>query len=457
MTTTSEPEAPGRRRAAGWRSGVHSLAGDHLIRGSAMLMLSAGATAALGFVFWIIVAHVYTPAQVGIATSLSSAISVLSYFSLFGLNGSLVRFLPTSNERDAMISRAILVVGLVAAVIGTVYLLGVPWYAPRLAFVVENPVMSVLFVVFTVCAGVNLLTDSIFVALRRAEYNAVVDGLVQGAAKLAVPGLLVVWGSFGIVTAVGVGCVSAVVASLWVMHRKLGVRVRLRGTSLRLRSMTGYSTSSYVASALNLLPTMILPIVVLDARGPEDTGYYYVAFQIAFLLYAVAYAAGEAVFAEGSYADSEIRTLLRRGARLLLLLQGPAALLTFTVSGLLLGVFSSEYADRAGPLLQVLALGAVTVSLNSWAGSALRILKRMTSLTVMNAIYCASIVGLAVLWVDHGLVWVGVAWVVGNGVSGVYGAAVLWWTLRRPEPRLDQEAAASHGQAEADRPSPSVR
>src|SRR5438874_820480 len=62
---------------------------DSLYKDSLFQMASTLILASLGFVFWIIIAHLYKAINVGIATTLISILLFLSYFSLLGLNSSL--------------------------------------------------------------------------------------------------------------------------------------------------------------------------------------------------------------------------------------------------------------------------------------------------------------------------------------------------------------------------------
>lgn len=421
----NEDPAPLDRRVL--HGALARLRANHLVHNSAMLLLNAGATAVLGFAFWVVVAHLYSPADIGLATSLTAAVTVLSYFSLFGLNGSLIRFLPSATHRNELLTQAMLLVSVVGLLLGAAYVVGIPWYAPDLAFVHASPLYSVAFVVCAGLAAVNLVTDSVFIAARQAQYNAVVDGLLQGVAKLAMPALLLGLGSYGIFGAAGVGWVVAVSASVWFMRRVLGFRFSFTPVRTALVDHWQYSVASYVSSALNLAPIMIVPVVVLNVRGAAEAGFYALAFQLASLLYAASFSVSEAVFAEGSHDESALAHLFRRAARLMLVLQAPASAVVYLASGLLLSFFGAAYEEHARTLLQVFALGGLAVVLNSWAGSGLRILRRMSALIWSNAIYCAVVVGLSLWWAERGLMWVGLAWALGNLAAGGYGT---WWVIR---------------------------
>ncbi|WP_280717605.1 oligosaccharide flippase family protein [Kitasatospora sp. MAP5-34] len=418
-----------------------------MYRSSFFLLASSVTTAGLGFLFWVVVARLYTPGEVGLATSLISATSLLAYLSMFGLNSTLVRFPAPEESRNGQLTQSIVLVGGVAFLAGVLYLLGLPLYGPKLLFVRDHLLGEAAFVLFCVCAAANMLTDSVFIGARLPQYNVLVDGLLQGIAKLALPVGLAGFGAFGILTSVGGGYAVALVASLLLMRSRLGFRFDFRTRGTRMRENLGFSAASYVSSLLNLLPLLVIPLILLQRLGTAEAGYYYVAFQIASLLHAVSAAVGEAVFAEVSSDESRFGELLRRSAVILTAVQVPAVAVVALGSGLLLRIFGGAYESRAQGVLVVLAVGALAVALNTWASFALKLAGQMTHLILSNVLVAVVAIGLAAVWAPRGLVWVGWAWGVGNLVSGVYAAIALLGgravVARRPgAPQLGRAGAS---------------
>jgi O-antigen/teichoic acid export membrane protein len=403
----------------------HARPVDQVSRSSFFLLASTVTTAGLSFLFWVVVARFYTPEQVGLATSLISATSLIAYLGLFGLNSTLIRFPAPGPARNGQVTQSVLLVTVVSCLAGAVYLFGLPLYGQKLLFVRDQPILAAAFVLFCACCGVNLLTDSVFIGGRMPQYNVLVDGLLQGLAKLATPFALVGFGAAGILGSTGVGYAVAVLASLVLMRRRLGFRFDFRTRGTRLREQLGFSVASYASSLLNLAPLMVTPLIVLQALGAAAAGYYYVAFQIASLLNAVSTSVGEALFAEVSYDESRFAELLRRSARIIAAVQLPAVAVVALGGGLLLRMFGGAYATRAHALLAVLACGALAVALNTWASFALKLARKMKHLILSNVVFAVVTIGLAAVWAPHGLMWLGWAWGAGNLASGLYAAVAL--------------------------------
>ena len=153
---------------------------DHLIRNALFLLLSSGTMGTFGFVFWLLAAHLYSSVSVGQAATVIAAMTVISYISDLGLNNTLIRYLPTSQDPDGEINTALVLTTALAMVVATCYVLIAPTLVPNIRFLRENPLTAVGFVLLNGCAAANLLTDSVFIANRRSQYNFGSSGMNVG-------------------------------------------------------------------------------------------------------------------------------------------------------------------------------------------------------------------------------------------------------------------------------------
>lgn len=407
------------------RALVDHLRSDSLFRNSFYLVLTGGVTAALGFCFWWLCARLFTDAQVGVGTALISGMSLISYLGLLGMNTAFVRFLPTSQDRDGDLDAGLLLVTGTSAVLAIGYLLCLPWFAPKLDFVRTNPWYAVGFVVLGSLAAINYLTDSVFTAYRANQWNLVINGTMS-LTKMLLPLGLVALGGYGLFVASGAAAFLALVMSLAIMVLKFGYRPRFLVTMPAVRRMFAFAGANYIANCLNVLPTMVLPIIVFNRLGEAASGYYYLSFMIANLLYTVAYSVTQSLFAEGSYLEQSLSSLVRRAVLILAVVMVPASIVLALVPRRLLLLFGGGYSANAATTLAVLALAAPGVAIYSMAVVLLRIQDHIVAIVAMNVVYCLAILGLAQAWCRRGLVWVAVAWLVGQLVAGVLGLVLAW-------------------------------
>ncbi len=410
------------------------LRADQMVRNSVYLMLSSGLQALLGFAFWVVVARLYKTTEVGGASSLISATTVIAYLALFGLNSTLVRFLPTAGNRDALITAGLLVVAGGGAVIGLGYVLLTPVIAPKLAFVDHRLLLAAGFVVLTAAASVNLLTDSVFIASRRAVFCAVTDGIVGGTSKILAAVVLAGAAAYGVFAASTGGFAFSAGVSVVLIFTVLRWRPKLTNPVRTLRPLLRFSTANYAGNVLNLLPVLIVPLIVYDRLGPEEAAYYFVAYQIATLLYSAAYAVGQSFLAEGSQAGADRRALRKRSRKALVVLYLPGVAAVVLAAHLVLAVFGPSYSRHGATALVLLALGAIPIAACNWSWTALRLSSHLRAIVLSSAVYMIAICGLAWYLAPHGLTALAAAWPLGALLAAVVSSVAVA-VLRNVPPR----------------------
>ncbi|MBA3788854.1 oligosaccharide flippase family protein [Patescibacteria group bacterium] len=398
---------------------IRSLYADTLFRNSFYLMLNTVVMAGLGFGFWLISAHLFSPSDIGIASGLISAMALISYVSLLGFNNTFVRVLPTSTNRSTEINTGLLLSLLVAVVVAIGYLIAIPHIAPRLDLVNKNLFYSLGFIALAVFATMNMLTDSIFIALRAAKYNLLIDGGITSGIKMLLPFVFVSLGAYGVFASAGVAAGFGMIASIIFLIYKFEYRPRLHIHRQTVRSIFHYSFASYLANLLNIAPTLVLPLLIINRLGPAPAGYYYLAFMMANLLYAVAYSISQSLFAEGSYGDISLEKLARRSVVILGVIMIPAALILGAAGPFILQIFGKSYGVEASPVLITLSLAAPAVAAYSIGNVLLRLRNKIYSIIAVNVVYFAGISGFAILWVGKGLTWIGFAWIIGNVLAAL--------------------------------------
>jgi O-antigen/teichoic acid export membrane protein len=380
-------------------------------------MFSTGTMAAFGFVFWLVAAHLYKPTQVGIASTLISSMNFIAYFCLLGFNSTFIRFLPHSKKRDEQIDTGLILVLLATILVATIYVIAAPFFAPKLGLLHAHIGYAIAYVILSVGATINLITDSVFIAYRAAVYNFFIDGIAGSSIQLLLPIALVSLGAFGIYTAQGVAATVAMILSIVFMIKRFHYHPSLKINKSVLREVLHYSSGNYVASLLNTAPTIVLPIIILDTLGAAPAGYYYLAFMMANVLYAVSYAVAQSLFAEGSTNEAALKHLVTRAAKFISVLVVPASIGLVILGPIFLDFFGKTYGAHAKDLLFVLALAGPVMGGVGICSIIMRITKQTKALVIANAIYLVVTCGSGLLWIHKGLVWAGVSWLLGQSVT----------------------------------------
>lgn len=404
---------------------------DSLLRNSLYLLVSNFVLAGFGFLFWIVAAHVFTSEQVGLGSALIAVVSLLSSIGQFGFNTALIRYLPKAERRNELISTVIWLTIILSALVSLGYLLGMPLFSDKLLFVRNSPWLAATFVLATVLASVNALTDSIFISFRSTQYIMIIN-FIASISKVVLPILLVATGSLGVFLAYVIMTIIGVTLSLGIILRRLAVRWQLVMSPVIVRQIARFSLANHAATFMSQLPGLVLPVLILQQLGARNSAYYYLAMMIVTFLNTVPQMINQSLFAEGSHGELALGALAMRSLRISLMIMIPAVALVLVLGRFALGVFGSEYADGGIGFLSFEALASLILCFNLIGNTILRVEHRVNAMVAVNALYVVASLTLVWIMVPYGLTAVGIALLIGQAVAAVgYGAVTLPGLLAR--------------------------
>ena len=285
-----------------------------LYRNSLFLIANTVFTTGLGFFFWMVVARFYTPYEVGVGSAIISAVYFLALLGTLGLDVAIIRFLPKAQKPVELINACLTLTGIVALVIGGIFLAGLGLWSPKLIFVRERAVFALAFLVFTFGWTLSGVIGSVFIAKRRAEFNLAKNTIIS-LLKIPLPILLVLFfHAFGIVSSWGIATGIAVLACLFLfLPRVQGSYKPVPNLDLNIvKNIWKYSMGNYFASILAATPSFILPIMIVNIISGEQNAYFYVAWTIAAITFSIPGAASQSLFAEGSHFEDELSINARK-------------------------------------------------------------------------------------------------------------------------------------------------
>lgn len=390
---------------------------DPLFKNAIYLISTTVATSLFGFIFWMIAARYYTSEEVGLGSTIISAMSLLSMLSLLGFNVALIRFLPTSNLKMDMINSCFTLSLAASAVITIIFLLGLGVFSPKLLFLRSNLLFALLFITFTCVWSITTLLNSILTAERTAKYVLLKESIF-GASRLPIPIFLVSLGAFGIFVSWGIGSVIALITGLiFLFHVIPAYRPAIRVDGEIISEMLHFSFWSYISNLFNVSPALILPIMITNILTPDLTAYFYIAWMIANLLFMIPRQTAQSLFAEGSNFDKRLGVNLKKSLKFISLLLIPSLLFILIFGDRLLLLFGSEYSEEGFGLLQILALSTIPLALNTVYVTVKNIKKQVKTVTLIYGVIAVGTLGGSYLLLGSmGLVGIGYAWVMGNGV-----------------------------------------
>jgi len=394
------------------------LANDSLYRNSIYLMLSTGVMAVFGFFFWIINTRLYSAEQVGIGTTLISIMTLISSFSLLGLENSLIKYLPTSDKKNEKINTSFTLVGLTSIFVSIFYLVFLKIFSPKLLFVRKSIIFSLLFILFIVFSSLNTISENVFKAYRSSKF-VLIKNTISSIAKLILPIFLVALGAYGIFMSMGIAIAVAFLFSLVFLILRFNYLPKPIIDRIAVKRMTKFSLGNYIAGFIGGLPVMVLPILITNSIGAKSSAYFYLDMMIANLLYVIPMATSQSLFAEGSYSERDLKIQLKKAIKIISLLLVPAILITFLFGNYILLAFGKEYSSEGVIFLQILAISGIFLSINHIGNSIFYIKHKIKLIIIVNFISASIILSLSIILIHQNLLGIGISWMLGQGIISV--------------------------------------
>jgi O-antigen/teichoic acid export membrane protein len=317
------------------------------------------------------------------------------------------RFLPTARNRDALISSGLALVAAAGALGAIIYVFLAPLVAPQLAFLTKSPLLIIGFACATGAIAVNSLTDNIFIALRKAKYTVLVDGVIGGFGKIALTFVVVGADAYGVFLASSIALAFAAIASLGLIFIAMRVRVDLRDPVKALKPLIRFSGANYIGTIISLTAGLASSVILLRRLGPTSAAYYFVVLQMTQIMWTAGVALEQTFLTEGSQPGADIPALRRRALRLLLLFFVAGSTIMIGTGKWLLLAFGGSYSQNGYIILVILVLGSGPLSINLWFQTILRLAGKLRSIVVVNA--SGAILSCTGVWFGSGFGLTGVA------------------------------------------------
>jgi len=378
-----------------------------------LLTLAHAISAFFGFVFWVVAARFYPPADIGVGTAVISAVNLLVTLSGLGLGFGIIRYLPEETDRAGLINSAVGIVAFISVLLAIVFVVGVNVWSPALS-PLQQAYAAITFVLVAVSNGLFALQTSIFVALRSAHF-ALLQALLFA---LRIPLVIAVSSSgvSGVYIAFAVAFITADATSFYFIARLLpGYRPALGLRVRAVRRMLRFSIGNYLGDGLRLLPAHLLPIIVVNVLGSDTSAYFYASWMIANLLFSVSYYTGLSVVAEVASGREGLGRQVMKAGKLILSVLTPGVLVAVFLGGFILSLFGERYAVEGLGLLRILAIASVPVALNELFVGIKRV-ERSTKqiMALYGFVAAATIIGGYFLIGSFGLVGIGLAYLAAN-------------------------------------------
>lgn len=400
------------------KSIVLSLKRDHLYRNAFYVIASTAVLAGFGFVFWIFAARLFKPESVGIATTLISVATLIGSFTQLGLNVSLIRYLPKSDNKSGIINSAYIIALIASIIAAVIFILKVNIFSPELTFLKDNPIYIISFIILMAGLSLNSLLESTYIAFR-ASGNILFKNTITSVLKLLFLFVFFAFGAYGIFSSYAGAVLIASILSFLILIYKHDYKPAFKINMGIVKKLAKFSLGNYISGFLYQAPQLILPLIILNHLHARVAAYYYIDTMILNLLIVIPSATSQTLLSEGAHDESLLKNHLFKAMKITAILLIPSVVVMFLLGGFVLRAFGAGYEKEAFNFLQILTLSSIPMSVVLFTNSIFRINHRTWFLILLNLIGCALILFGAEFFISYGLVGVGVGWLMGQSLSAL--------------------------------------
>ena len=437
-TLTKAPELPEQR---GSRKPPRL---NPVARNGYALVATTLTTSVTGVVYWMVAAHLFSPSEVGESAAALTAMSLLATVAAMNLTGSLAFLMPQHSAAQS--GAGLPVRGRCVAGSGACH--GTDRgreHGPHLA-VLPRPGLGQ----HRHFPGRDARSGHLLAAGRGSHRPAtspwvLVENVLFALVKL---GALVLAGTLALREGVYLSWVAPMflavpIVNVFIIKRLLPVvSKRPDRVQMTARGMRRFLGMNYLGSLLNQAYFNVLPLLVVIVLGSAANASFYIAWTIALAVDLVSHSMGTALTVEASAAPQERVAHTRDVCRRLAFLLVPGSLLGIALAPQFLHLYGGSYAAHGTSLLRLLMVASVPRAIVIVEQSAARARGHALPTVWTEGATAVLVLGITIpLLASIGVIAVGWAWVIANGVVACAVLPSLIKRLRPPAESVRDDSA----------------
>jgi O-antigen/teichoic acid export membrane protein len=344
-------------RTGPWRSPRAAVAAAwrrhrDLLNNAGSLLAMSGVTSALGFVYWVLAARMFTQEAVGYGSAAISAMTLLGAIGMLGLNTLLIGELPRRTGRAGLVSAALVTSGLAALALGFGFVVIAPQTSTHFANMVGAPARAAVFAVGVALTSASMVFDQATIGLLRGDLQ------LRRNIVFAIGKILTLLATATILhDQFGLGITLSWVTGIALSMALLAIRLRLDGEPVLASPdwgvLRGLGRTAMAHNWLNLalmMPVYLTPVLVTVIVSPSANAAYYVASMLANFLFIVPAHLATVLFAVVAADPKVLARKLRFSLRVSFMIGLPAMAVLILGAHTALGLFGKGYYVATVPL-----------------------------------------------------------------------------------------------------------
>jgi len=305
-------------------------------RNTFYLYLSTIISSLLGYIFWIIVSKLTSPANIGIVSTSFSFVAIITSITLLGIPTGITRFLGKARENKKDLNFYF------SNGFSLLFLISLPSFFVILLtqnFLPKELIVIISIAVFT--STLSQIFSTLLVSTLKAKYLMMANTIATLSKLLLSISLL----GLGVI-----GLALGYLADYLILFSILfyfGIRTiglpSFKMDKNFLKELLKASNVSWIPSMLQIIGAQLGVIVVYGFQGPLQAGVYYISYAIASVIQAIPSSLFNVFFPIVSGMEDGRKRATWKAIRFSLALVSPILIIFIFYSKIILGFFGSDY------------------------------------------------------------------------------------------------------------------
>lgn len=253
----------------------------------------------------------------------------------------------------------------------------------------------------------------------RAGGNILIKNIIISILKLVFLFALIAFGAYGIFASTASGLALGVLAGLIILSLKFKFRPSISVNVSLMKEHSIYSIANYIVVFMRSMPSLVLPVIILNILSAKYAAYYYVASMIQNVLLVIPIATEQALLAEGSHNEAELKKHVKKAIAMILVILLPATAIIVLFGNILLQFFGKSYAIEAFQFLQLYSVSTIFTAFLLIASAIMNVKHKIKTLVISNIIAAALTLCLSYAFISGRLVGIGWGWTLGQAIAGL--------------------------------------
>jgi O-antigen/teichoic acid export membrane protein len=261
-------------------------------------------------------------------------------------------------------------------------------------------------------------------AFRAASLILIKNSIVS-IAKLVLPFALIAFGAYGIFASAASALTIGVLVSIIILIFFFKIRPSISVNVSLVKETLVYSFANYVASFMFNMPSLVLPVIILNTLSAKYAAYYYVASMIQNVLLIIPLATADALLTEGSYNEAELKRHVKKAAATILVILTPATAIIVFGGNVLLQFFGKSYIAESFQFLQLYSISTIFAAPIVISNIIMKVKHQIILLIISNAIATILTLWLSYAFISGRLVGIGWGWILGQAIAGLISTVFI--------------------------------